>query len=75
MMKTKDIFIAHPENEEQVSALKAFMEAFKIKFEVGEKDAYKSVFVEKIQQSKEQYDRGEFVCVEKKDLKGFLGIE
>jgi hypothetical protein len=33
-MQTKNILIAYPENREQVNALKAFMKALKIKFEV-----------------------------------------
>lgn len=37
-MKTQDIFIAHPQTSEQVSALKAFMQALKIKFEVAKED-------------------------------------
>jgi hypothetical protein len=39
-MKTKDIFIAHPKKTERVNALKAFMQALKIKFEISEEGPY-----------------------------------
>lgn len=41
-------FIAHPQTSEQVSALKAFMQALKIKFEVTNVENYDLAFVEKI---------------------------
>lgn len=74
-MKTQNIFIAHPKTDEQVRALKAFMKALKIKFEVSKEDSYSPDFVAKIEESQEQYKKGEFVSVEKKDIKGFLGLE
>ncbi len=51
-MKTQEIFIAHPQTNEQVSALTTFMQALKIKFEVTKKDSYNPEFVEKILESK-----------------------
>ncbi|OAB27782.1 hypothetical protein SAMN05444395_11419 [Flavobacterium fryxellicola] len=39
---------AHPEDASQVEAVKAFMTALKIKFEVSEGKPYNSEFVEKI---------------------------
>ena len=59
-MKTQDIFIARPKSQEQVNALKAFMKALKIKFDITESDAYDPEFVSKIEQSKEQYRNGEY---------------
>ena len=38
-MKTSDIIIAHPGSEDKFEALKAFMKALKIKFEVKQ-DTY-----------------------------------
>ncbi len=75
-MKTQDIFIAHPQTAEQVSALKAFMEALNIRFEVSSPDEvpYDPNFVAKIEKSKQEYQNGEFVSVEKKDMKNFLGL-
>lgn len=73
-MKSQDIFIAHPKTSEQVSALKAFMQALKIKFEVSKEDSYNPEFVAKIEESKRQYENGDFISIEKKDIKNFLGI-
>ena len=74
-MKTQDIFIARPKSQEQVNALIAFMKALKIKFDITENDIYDPEFISKIVQSKEQYHNGEYVSVEEKDLKSFLGLE
>jgi len=57
-MKTQDIFIAHPQTNEQVSALKAFMQALKIKFEVTKKDSYNPEFVAKIEKARQDYKEG-----------------
>lgn len=74
-MKTQDIFIAHPKTNEQVSALKAFMQALKIKFEVSKDEGYNPEFVAKIEESKKQYENGDFISIEKKDIKNFLGLK
>lgn len=71
-MKTQDIFIAHPQTSEQVTALKAFMEALKIKFEVAKEDTYNPDFVEKILESKRQIAQGNFTEVKKENLKSFI---
>ena len=75
-MKTKEIYIAHPQTAEQINALKAFLQALKIRFEVTkEEDSYDPDFVAKIEESREQYKKGEFISIEKKDIKDFLGLE
>lgn len=74
-MKKQDIFIAHPKTSEQVSALKAFMQALKIKFEVSKDEAYNPEFVAKIEESKKQYEKGDYISIEKKDIKTFLELE
>lgn len=71
-MKTQDIFIAHPQTSEQVYALKAFMQALKIKFEVAKEDTYNPDFVEKILESKRQIAQGNFTEVKKENLKSFI---
>ena len=71
-MKTQDIFIAHPQTSEQVSALKAFMHALKIKFEVSKSDSYNPEFVEKILESKKQIAEGQFTEVNAGNLKTFI---
>ncbi|MBK7340346.1 MAG: hypothetical protein IPK61_05435 [Saprospiraceae bacterium] len=57
-MKTQEVFIAHPQTNEQVIALKAFMQALKIKFEVTEEDNYNPEFVAKIQKARQDYKDG-----------------
>ena len=71
-MKTQDIFIAHPQTSEQVSALKAFLQALKIKFEVAKGNSYSPEFVAKIMESKKQIAEGKFTEVKKEDLKAFI---
>jgi predicted enzyme involved in methoxymalonyl-ACP biosynthesis len=73
-MKTQDVFIAHPKTTEQVSALKAFMQALEIKFEVSKEEAFNPEFVAKIEESRNQAKKGKVTRVEKKDLKKFLGV-
>ncbi len=53
-----ETLIVHPENKEQLVALKAFMKALKGSFE-EEKSPYNLEFVAKIQESREQVKRGE----------------
>jgi hypothetical protein len=74
-MPTENIFIVHPANEEQVNALKAFVKALKIKFEVTSDKAYHPDFVAKIQKSKKEIEEGKFTRVEKEDLQQFLGLK
>lgn len=71
-MKSQNIFIAHPKTSEQVSALKAFMQALKIKFEETKEEVYNPEFVEKIKFSKKQISEGNFTEVNKADIKSFI---
>ena len=72
-MRTQDIFIITPENSQQAAALKAFVKALKMKFEVAEKP-YGEEFVKKIAKSREQYKKGDFVSAGKEDIKKILGL-
>lgn len=74
-MKTENIIIVHPETTEQENALKAFAKALKMKFEVAREKPYDPEFVANIEESRQQYKRGEFISVDKKDIKGFLGLK
>lgn len=74
-MQTENIFIVHPANEEQVNALKAFVKALKIKFEITTEKAYNADFVEKIKNSKKEFEEGKFTRLEKDDLQQFLGLK
>lgn len=73
-MKTQDILIAHPKTNEQTSALKAFMQALKIKFEISKQEDYNPDFVAKIEESRRQVREGKVTRVKKKDLEEFLGL-
>ena len=61
------ILIAHPENEEKLAALKAFMKALKIRFE-EEKSPYDPEFVKKIKRSEEDFKAGRFKAIKTEDL-------
>lgn len=74
-MASENIFIIHPENAEQVNALKAFVKALKIKFEIANEKPYNQDFVAKIKKSREEYNDGNFIPVEKDDLQRFLGLQ
>ncbi|PKL78779.1 MAG: hypothetical protein CVV25_10170 [Ignavibacteriae bacterium HGW-Ignavibacteriae-4] len=73
-MKTQDIFIAHPKTVEEENALKAFLQALKIKFEVSKIDSYNPEFVKKVLESRKQAKEGKVTRVEKENLKEFLGL-
>jgi len=73
-MKTINI-TAYTEDASQVEALKAFMKALKIKFELTkEKDPYNPEFVENVLESRQQAKSGKVTRVKKKDLKAFLEL-
>jgi len=57
-MRTNNIYIAHPANSEQVTALEAFMKALKIKFEVRIDSPYDPAFVDKILQGETDFEAG-----------------
>jgi len=67
-MPNKKIIIAQPSNDEQVNALKAFLKALKIKFEITSEKPYNPEFVAKIQESREQVKRGEYKIINTEDL-------
>lgn len=67
-MKSEDIYIIHPENEEQANALMAFVKALKMKFEIAKEKAYNAEFVDKIKRSKKQHLEGKDVVIKTEDL-------
>jgi len=67
--------IIHTENKEQENAIKAFAKAHKMKFEVEKKKPYDPELVAKIERSEQEFKKGNYTRIEKKDLKNFLGIE
>ena len=56
-MNTSDIIIAHP-SEDKLEALKAFLKALKIKFEVATSKPYNDDFVNDILQGDEDIKNG-----------------
>lgn len=67
--------ILHTETKEQEDAIKAFAKAMKIPFEVAKESPYDPEFVSKVKKSRQEYKDGNFVTVEKREIKSFLGIE
>lgn len=57
-MQTDNIFIIHPSTTEQVDALRAFVKALKIKYELTNEKVYNSYFVAKIEKSRQDYKKG-----------------
>jgi len=57
-MKTQNILIAHPANENELSIIKAFFEALKIKFEVAKDSTNDPDFVDKILQGDADFEAG-----------------
>ena len=57
-MKTENIFIIHPKTTDQENALKAFVKALNIKFEVAKEKPYDADFVAKIERSRKDYKDG-----------------
>ena len=57
-MKTNNTFIVHPTTDEQVSVIKAFLEALKIKFELTKDENYNAEFVKKITKARQDIKDG-----------------
>jgi len=57
-MKNQDVLIVHPSNDEQVTVLKAFLNALKIKFEFSKDETYNPDFVAKIEKARQDYKAG-----------------
>jgi hypothetical protein len=67
-MKTQDVLIVHPSNEEEVTVLKTILEALKIKFEFSKEETYNPEFVEKILQGKKDIEQGKGVSFSIEEL-------
>lgn len=64
----------HPENKEQLSAIKAMLKAFKIPFEkADEENSYDPEFLQKIKESEQELKEGRGTTIKsKKELDKFL---
>ena len=70
-MQAQSTVIAHPENIEQVNALKAVMKALKIKFEVTVKEKpYKKEFVDMVLNAKQEIKDGKGLKVTSEQFDG-----
>ena len=67
-METQDIFIAHPQTEQEASTLKAIMKALKIKFKIAKERPYNSDFVAKVLESRQQVKEGKTVEMDLSDI-------
>ena len=65
---------AYTEDASQIEAVKAFMKALKIKFEISKEKPYNPEFVAKIERSKQEFKDGKSIRVKKEDLQSFLGL-
>ncbi len=67
-------FTAYTEDASQIEAVKAFMKALKIKFEISKDKPYNPEFIEKIKKSEKEIKEGKTILVKKEDFKEFLGL-
>lgn len=67
-MKTQNILIAHPSNEEEMNTITAFFEALKIKFEVAKDNPYDAEFVAKIERGRKDYENGKGIIITMDEL-------
>jgi len=67
-MKTQNILIAHPSNEQEMNTIMAFFEALKIKFEVAKDMPYDTEFVAKIERGREDYRNGKGTAISVDEL-------
>lgn len=61
-----DLLVAHPKNNEQLEAIKAFVKALKIDFEIEK--PYDPEFVKEILQAKRDLAEGKGVTIKTEDL-------
>ncbi|HLS29303.1 MAG TPA: DUF2683 family protein [Flavobacteriaceae bacterium] len=57
-MQEQKTLTVHPKTKEEFDALKAFMKALKIKFEISKEESYDPDFVAKIEKSRQDFKEG-----------------
>jgi hypothetical protein len=62
-----EVFLAYPEKQEQLEALKAFLTTQKIKFERKQASPYNEAFVAKIKKAEANVEKGEYITIENPD--------
>lgn len=60
--------VVHLDSKEKTNAIKAFLKALKIKFEVAEEAAYDPAFVAKIKKSEAEANKGELKSIKLDEL-------
>ena len=63
---------AFTEDTSQVDAIKAFMKALKIKFEIAKDKPYNADFVAKIKSSEDDFKKGKFTTVKPENLSNYI---
>jgi hypothetical protein len=58
----------HPEDQEQLKTVKAFLNALKIPFEASEESPYDPSFVAKIKESEREAEQGMLTSIKTEDL-------
>jgi len=58
VMQEQKTLTVHPKTKEEFDALKAFMKALKIKFEISKEESYDPDFVAKIEKSRQDFKEG-----------------
>jgi len=66
-MKKNDI-IVHPANDEELNAIKAFMKALNISYDISTNNQYDPEFVAKIKESRKQVQEGKTVRMDLDDI-------
>lgn len=70
-----EAILIHPNNKEQLAAIKAFAKALKMPFETKEVESqYDPDFVTKIEESEQQIRDGKVTRIKKENLSKFLGL-
>jgi hypothetical protein len=70
-----EAILIHPNNKEQLAAVKAFAKALKMSFETKEIESpYNAEFVAKIKKSEQEIQEGKVTRIKKKDLNSYLGL-
>jgi hypothetical protein len=67
-MKTQNILIARPGNEQEMNTILAFFKALKIKFEIAKDIPYNAEFVAKIERGRDDFKNGKGITISLDEL-------
>ena len=63
---------AFTDDTSQIDAIKAFMKALKIKFEIAKDKPYNTDFVAKIKRSEDDFKKGKYTTVKIENLSNYI---